>query len=105
MNWIALIIGGLFEVAGVTGIQMITKGNKLKGYIVLIIGFAISFNLLAVAMQTIPLGVSYAVWTGIGTVGSALVGMIFYGESKSPLRLLFMAMIIAAVVGLRLVSG
>ncbi|AXF57300.1 DMT family transporter [Salicibibacter kimchii] len=104
MSWIALIIAGLFEVVGVTGIQMITNGNKRSGFTVLLVGFVISFTLLSIAMEVIPLGIAYAVWTGIGTVGSALVGMIFYNESKDRLRLVFIGLVIIAIVGLRLVS-
>ncbi|WP_100012927.1 DMT family transporter [Lentibacillus sediminis] len=104
MSWLILIIAGLFEVVGVTGMQKIAKGEKGSGFLILIGGFIVSFSLLSVAMATIPLGVAYAVWTGIGTVGSAIVGMIFYNESTDRLRLMFMAMVIVAVVGLRLVS-
>lgn len=84
--------------------QKIAKGEKGSGFPILIGGFIISFSLLSIAMATIPLGVAYAVWTGIGTVGSAIVGMIFYNESTDHLRLMFMGMVIVAVVGLRLVS-
>ncbi|MBB6451235.1 paired small multidrug resistance pump [Geomicrobium halophilum] len=104
MSWLVLIIAGLFEVVGVTGIQKIAKGKKRTGFIFLIGGFIISFTLLSIAMEAIPLGVAYAVWTGMGTVGSAIVGMIFYNESTDRLRLVFMGMVITAVVGLRLVS-
>ncbi|KQL58793.1 MULTISPECIES: DMT family transporter [Bacillaceae] len=104
MSWIMLIIAGIFEVIGVSGIQMIAKGEKKKGFSILIVGFIISFTLLGLAMETIPLGVAYAVWTGIGTVGSALVGMFFYNESKDRLRLFFIGLVVIAVIGLRLVS-
>ncbi|MFS0788394.1 multidrug efflux SMR transporter [Shouchella sp. 1P09AA] len=104
MSWVMLIIAGIFEVVGVSGIQMITKGQKRKGFAVLIIGFIISFTLLGLAMETIPLGVAYAVWTGIGTVGSALVGMVYYNESKDRLRIFFIGLVVVAVIGLRLVS-
>ncbi|MFB4213516.1 multidrug efflux SMR transporter [Shouchella sp. JSM 1781072] len=104
MSWVMLIIAGIFEVVGVSGIQMISKGQKKKGFAVLIIGFIISFTLLGLAMETIPLGVAYAVWTGIGTVGSALVGMVYYNESKDRLRIFFIGLVVVAVIGLRLVS-
>ncbi|MBM7635053.1 DMT family transporter [Geomicrobium sediminis] len=104
MSWTFLIVAGLFEVVGVTGIQMITKGERKKGFLVLILGFAISFSLLGMAMEEIPLGVAYAVWTGIGTVGSALVGMMFYNESKDRLRIVFIGIVVVAVIGLRIVS-
>lgn len=105
MNWLILIIAGLFEVVGVTGMQKIAKGEKATGFLILVAGFIISFTLLSVAMETIPLGIAYGVWTGMGTVGSAIVGMIFYNESTDRLRMMFMGMVIVAVVGLRLVSA
>ncbi|MBY7144731.1 multidrug efflux SMR transporter [Virgibacillus sp. NKC19-3] len=105
MNWFILIIAGLFEVVGVTGMQKIAKGEKVSGFSILVAGFLISFTLLSVAMETIPLGIAYGVWTGMGTVGSAIVGMIFYNESTDRLRLMFMGLVIVAVVGLRVVSA
>lgn len=104
MSWVALIIAGLFEVVGVTGIQKIARGDIKSGFLILTPGFVISFALLSIAMQAIPLGVAYAVWTGMGTVGSAVVGMIFYNESNDRMRLMFLTMVIVAIVGLRLVS-
>ncbi|WP_338473386.1 multidrug efflux SMR transporter (plasmid) [Niallia sp. XMNu-256] len=82
MSWVFLIIAGICEIVGVNGMQIMAKGQKLKGFFIILIGFILSFTLLSLAMKTIPLGVAYAVWTGIGTVGSAIVGMLFYGESK-----------------------
>ncbi|GAF15433.1 quaternary ammonium compound-resistance protein SugE [Bacillus sp. JCM 19046] len=104
MSWVLLILAGIFEVVGVSGIQMITKGEKKKGFLVLIIGFIISFSFLAIAMEAIPLGVAYAVWTGIGTVGSAVVGMVYYNESKDRMRIFFIGLVVVAVIGLRIVS-
>ncbi|WP_078392982.1 DMT family transporter [Shouchella patagoniensis] len=104
MSWFLLIIAGIFEVVGVTGIQIIAQGQKKKGFAILMIGFIISFGLLGIAMETIPLGVAYAVWTGIGTVGSALVGMIYYNESKDRLRIIFIGLVVISVIGLRIVS-
>ncbi|MEH7384569.1 multidrug efflux SMR transporter [Bacillus sp. JJ1521] len=104
MSWIFLIIAGILEIVGVTGMQIMTKGQKLKGFLIILIGFIFSFSFLSLAMLTIPLGVAYAVWTGIGTVGSAIVGMMYYGESKDKLRIFFIALVVVAVIGLRLVS-
>ncbi|GAF66970.1 hypothetical protein BTS2_3877 [Bacillus sp. TS-2] len=104
MSWFFLIFAGIFEVIGVTGIQIMTKGQKQRGLVILIIGFTISFLLLGFAMESIPLGVAYAVWTGIGTVGSTIVGMLYYNESHDKLRLLFISLVVIAVVGLRVVS-
>ncbi|MFJ7978670.1 DMT family transporter [Peribacillus sp. NPDC096379] len=104
MSWVFLIIAGIFEIVGVTGMQIMVKGQKLKGFLIILIGFIISFTLLSLAMKTIPLGVAYAVWTGIGTVGSAIIGMLYYGESKDKLRIFFIALVVVAVIGLRLAS-
>lgn|SRR5690625_2963075 len=104
MSWLILIFAGVMEVAGVTGMSLIGQGKKLSGWLTLLIGFPISLALLGIAMETIPLGVAYAAWTGIGTVGSALVGIIFYKESASYKRVMYLSFIIIAVIGLRLVT-
>jgi paired small multidrug resistance pump len=102
MAWIFLIFAGIFEVVGVTGMNQINREKNFKSYFILFVGFAISFSLLSLAMESLPMGLSYAVWTGIGTIGGAIVGMIFYGESKDWKRILFIGFILAAVVGLKL---
>ncbi|MFP4975863.1 DMT family transporter [Paenibacillus sp. CN-4] len=104
MDWMMLIAAGLLEVIGVIGIKRVAKNNNWTNNIILIGGFVLSFNLLVGAMGTIPLATAYAVWTGIGTVGAAIVGMIFFKESKSWLRISCILGIIFAVVGLKLVS-
>lgn len=104
MDWMMLIAAGLLEVIGVIGIKRVAKNNNWTNNIILIGGFVLSFNLLVGAMGTIPLATAYAVWTGIGTVGAAIVGMIFFMESKSWLRIGCILGIIFAVVGLKLVS-
>lgn len=105
MAWAILILAGILEVIGVNGIQRYIQGNKVSGILFVVFGFAISLTLLALAMETIPLGVAYAVWTGMGTVGSALLGMFFYNESKDQKRIFFLSLIVVAVIGLRVVSG
>ncbi|MFB4161388.1 multidrug efflux SMR transporter [Geomicrobium sp. JSM 1781026] len=105
MSWIILIIAGLLEVVGVNGIQRYIKGQKVSGILFVVFGFAISLTLLAIAMEQIPLGVAYAVWTGMGTVGSAVIGMIFYNDSKDVKRIVCLAVIVVAVIGLRVVSN
>lgn len=104
MAWVYLILAGCFEVLGVIGMNRVVKYKTLESYIVLVGGFIISFTLLGLAMETLPMGMSYAVWTGIGTVGGTLVGMFIYGESKDWKRIAFISMILAAVVGLKLTS-
>jgi paired small multidrug resistance pump len=104
MDWIYLILAGCFEVVGVIGLNRVIKYKNLQSYMILFIGFIISFSLLALAMNTLPMGLSYAVWTGIGTVGGTIVGMVFYRESKDWKRILFIGMILVAVIGLKLTS-
>jgi len=102
MAWVVLVLAGLFETVGVTGMNMMNRKPDAKSVAVFAGGFLLSFVLLSIAMRDLPMGVAYAVWTGIGTVGSALVGMFAYGESRDWRRLLFMSMVICAVAGLKL---
>ncbi|RAV21127.1 DMT family transporter [Paenibacillus contaminans] len=102
MTWWLLIAAGLLEVVGVIGIKRVAVQNNWPNNIILIGGFIISFQLLIAALESISLSTAYAVWTGIGTVGAAVVGMLFYKESKSPVRLFCIAGIICCVVLLKL---
>lgn len=103
MDWLYLIIAGLMEVVGVIGIKRTAENNNWKNNLILIVGFIMSFQLLVRAMETIPLSTAYAVWTGIGTVGATLVGMVFFKESKSWLRIACILGIIFSVVGLKII--
>lgn len=103
MDWLMLILGGCFEVVGVIGLKRTADKGSVVNYLILIGGFIMSFQLLMGAMETIPLSTAYAVWTGIGTVGAAVVGMVFFKESKSWLRMACILGIIFSVVGLKLV--
>ncbi|GKU77234.1 multidrug efflux SMR transporter [Paenibacillus sp. L3-i20] len=104
MGWLFLFIAGLSEVVGVTGMNLIVKNKNAMAVIVFITGFLTSFLLLSQAMLTLPMGTAYAVWTGIGTVGGALVGMFFYGESKDWRRIMFIAMVLTAAIGLKMIA-
>ena len=104
MAWVSLIFAGLFECVGVMGLDQMVTARDLKAFVMLFGGFVLSFLLLNVAMQTLPMGVAYAVWTGIGAGGATLAGMVFFGESKNWKRLLFISMIIVSVIGLKLLS-
>jgi paired small multidrug resistance pump len=103
MDWLMLILGGCFEVVGVIGLKRTADKNSWINYLILIGGFIMSFQLLIRAMETIPLSTAYAVWTGIGTVGAAVVGMVFFKESKSWLRMACILGVIFSVIGLKLV--
>jgi paired small multidrug resistance pump len=104
MDWLSLVLAGCFEIVGVSGINQVNRSRTIASYSILVIGFALSFFFLSYAMKTISMGTAYAVWTGIGTVGSALLGMIVYGESKEWKRILFISMVLCAAVGLKLMA-
>lgn len=89
---------------GVVMINKLHKDRDWQSFILLVIGFGASFILLANAMETLPMGTAYAIWTGIGASGGALLGMVLYGESKDWRRLVFIAMVLSAAIGLKLVS-
>lgn len=104
MAWLALIFAGLFEMFGVAMINKLYIDRNWKSVALLIIGFGGSFLLLAYAMETLPMGTAYAIWTGIGASGGALLGMILYGESKDWRRIVCISLVLSAAVGLKLVS-
>lgn len=104
MSWIFLIMAGIFEMVGVLMINKLHKDRNLISLIMLIAGFGLSFWFLSLAMETLPMGTAYAVWTGIGASGGAILGMIFYGEPRNALQIVFITMVLGSAVGLKLVS-
>ncbi len=107
MNWIILVFGGLFEVAFAfcLGKAKETTGNEMYlWYAGFLVALAISMGLLIKATQTLPIGTAYAVWTGIGAVGTVLVGIFVFKEPATFLRLLFITTLIGSIVGLKAVS-
>ena len=104
MAWLSLLLAGIFEVVGVLGINQIKRDHSVRAYLLFCAGGILSFACLSYAMRSLPMGTAYAIWTGIGTVGGTLVGMFFFGESKEWRRLLFIAMVLAAAVGLKLAA-
>ena len=104
MNWIALMAAGLSEVVWATALKMSNGFKNPLADVICIGGMALSFWFLSTAMKTLPMGTAYAVWTGIGAVGSVIVGIIAFGESASVLRIASTALIVAGIVGLKLAS-
>ncbi len=107
MNWIILIIAGLFEVAFAycLGKAKESIGNEMYlWYAGFLVTLTISMALLVKATQTLPIGTAYAVWTGIGAVGTVLVGIIVFKEPATFLRLLFIITLIGSIIGLKAVS-
>lgn len=107
MNWIILVIAGLFEVAFAfcLGKAKSTAGSEMYlWYAGFLVALTISMGLLIKATQSLPIGTAYAVWTGIGAVGTALVGILVFKEPATFLRMLFLVTLIGSIVGLKAVS-
>jgi quaternary ammonium compound-resistance protein SugE len=104
MPWVWLIVGGLFEVGFTTSLRFVDGFRNLPWTLAFLISVAISMGLLEVASRSIPMGTAYAVWGGIGAVGTVVVGIAFFGEPSSLLRVLLILVIVAAIAGLRLAA-
>lgn len=107
MNWIFLIIAGLFEVAFAFCLGKAKEANGMEAtywYIGFLIALTVSMVLLVKVTQQLPIGTAYAVWTGIGAVGSVIVGILVFKEPATFWRLFFMTTLIASIVGLKVVS-
>ena len=104
MAWVLLVIAGLLEVGWAIGLKY-TEGFTRPIPSVLTLGaMAGSVVLLGIAMKTLPVGTSYAVWVGVGAVGTAILGMVLFGESANAGRLISLGLIVAGIVGLKLAS-
>ena len=104
MSWLYLFIAGLFEIGWAVGLKY-TKGfTKLWPSVITIIGMVLSFYFLSNAVKSIPIGTAYAVWTGIGAVGTAILGIILFGESKEFIRVFFIFLIVIGIIGLKIFS-
>lgn len=105
MAWIFLFIAGVFEVVWAGFLKMSDGFSKLNYSIYTFVGMAISFYFLAQATKTLPIGTSYAIWTGIGAVGATIVGVIFFGESMTLARGIFICLLLIGIAGLKLTSA
>ena len=105
MAWIYLVVAGLFEISFTTFLKLSDGFTKLWPSLGFLVFAAISFLLLTVALRVIPLGTAYAVWTGIGALGTAVVGILFFEDPVSVLRIMFLMLLIGSIVGLKLVSA
>ena len=104
MAWLLLVIAGFFEIGWAVELKLSHGFSRLGPTILTLFFLVSSFFLLARAMKTIPLGTAYAVWTGIGTVGAAVFGIILFGEAVSVYRICFIILILVGIIGLKLVS-
>ncbi len=104
MAWFYLILGGLFEIGFTTSLRFVDGFRNLPWTIAFLVSVAISMALLELAARTIPLGTAYAVWGGIGAVGTVIIGMMFFNEPSTLIRIMLIFVIIAAIAGLKLVG-
>jgi len=102
MAWVILVIAGLFETVWAIGLKYTQGFTRLWPSVITIAGMVISFYLLSVSLKQLPIGTAYAVWTGIGAVGTALIGIFFLGEPKDIARVLSILLIVAGIVGLKI---
>ena len=104
MAWLVLVAAGVLEIGWAIGLKYTDGFSRLWPSVATIAAMAVSMLLLGLAVRTLPVGTAYAVWTGIGTVGTVLLGMALFGEPATPLRLVFIAMIVGGIIGLKLVT-
>jgi quaternary ammonium compound-resistance protein SugE len=104
MAWLVLFVAGVLEIGWAVGLKYTEGFTRLWPTVGTVGAMVLSMMLLGLAVRSLPVGTAYAVWTGIGTVGTVLLGMWLFGESAEPLRLAFIAMIVAGIVGLKLVT-
>ena len=105
MPWIILVVAGLFEIGWAIGLKYSQGFTRPLISVLTVAAMAVSVVLLALAMKSIPVGTAYAIWTGIGAVGVAVLGILLFGESTAWPRLLCLALIVTGIVGLKLVSA
>jgi quaternary ammonium compound-resistance protein SugE len=104
LAWVLLSVAGLFEVGWAIGLKYTEGFTRLVPSVLTIASMAVSMLLLGLALRTLPVGTAYAVWTGIGTVGTALLGIYLFGEPATALRLACIGLIVAGIFGLKLVA-
>ena len=104
MAWIILFFAGVSEIGWAVGLKYTEGFTRLVPSVLTIASMVVSLGLLGLALKTLPLGTAYAIWTGIGTVGTALLGIMLFGESASAVRLACIGLIVTGIVGLKLVS-
>lgn len=104
MSWMLLFIAGLFEVGWAIGLKYTDGFTRLWPSVGTVGAMIVSLALLGVAMRSLPVGTAYAVWTGVGAAGTVVLGIALFGESAAPARLVCVALIVAGIAGLKLVT-
>lgn len=105
MEWIILTLAGIFEIVWAIGLKYTEGFTKFIPSSITVTAMLLSFWLLSIAMRTLPLGISYAVWTGIGTIGTVIFGILWLGESASIIKIIFISFILIGIIGLKVSSN
>ncbi|RMD51403.1 MAG: quaternary ammonium compound-resistance protein SugE [Ignavibacteria bacterium] len=104
MNWIYIFIASIFEISWAVGLKYSDGFTQLKASIFTVITMILSYVFLSLGVKELPVGTAYAVWTGIGAVGTAIYGILFFDEPKDLIRLFFIFLIIVGIIGLKITS-
>ena len=104
MNWIILILAGIFEIGWAIGLKYTDGFTRPLPTVGTVLAMAISLALLGIAMKSLPVGTAYAVWVGVGAVGTAILGIVLLGEPANAGRLLSLGLIVAGIIGLKLAT-
>ncbi len=105
MNWVILVVAGLFEVGWAIGLKYTVGFTRLWPTVDTVLSMIISLWLLGIAMKGLPVGTAYSVWVGVGSIGTVIFGILLFGEPASAGRLISAGLIIAGIVGLKLAAG
>lgn len=104
MNWVILIVAGLFEIGWAIGLKYTEGFTRLWPTVGTVLAMVISLGLLGIAMKSLPVGTAYAIWVGVGAVGTAILGIFLLGEPANAGRLLSLALILTGIIGLKLAT-
>lgn len=105
MAWVWLILGGLFEIGFTTCLRNADGFRNVPWTLGFLVSVTLSMGLLELAARSIPMGTAYAVWTGIGALGTVLIGIVWFGEAATPVRILLILGAVACIAGLKLTGG
>jgi quaternary ammonium compound-resistance protein SugE len=105
VSWLILVLASLFEISWAIGLKYSHGFSRPVPSVVTVVGLVMSIVLLALAVRTLPIGTAYAVWTGIGAAGTAILGVWLFGEPATPARLACIALIVLGVIGLKIAGG
>lgn len=105
MAWVLLVVAGLLETGWAIGLKYSEGFSKPLPSVLTALGIIVSMFLLSLAARTLPIGTAYPVWVGIGAFGSVVLGIVLLGESASPARLLFLALLLVSIIGLKMTTG